>query len=104
MVLCYSSLSWVVVLALWLQPEDNGTSPADETTMFKVMLSTKEEVLHFPGAGQAFDQALDTGGVVGVCGGVWVVAMEWRVSGGDPQLFRFICFYSSLYSRVFPRS
>ena len=39
-----------------------------------------------------------------ICGDVWAVAMEWRVSGGDPQVFRFICFYSSLYSRVFPRS
>ena len=39
-----------------------------------------------------------------VCGGVWAVAMEWRVSGSDPQVFRYICFYTSLYSRVFPRS
>ena len=39
-----------------------------------------------------------------VCGDVWAVATGWRVSGGDPQMFRFICFYSSLYSRVFPRS
>ena len=39
-----------------------------------------------------------------VCGGVWAVATGWRVSGGDLQMFRFICFYSSLYSRVFPRS
>ena len=39
-----------------------------------------------------------------VCGGVWAVAMEWRVSGGDPQVFCFLCFYSSLYSRVFSRS
>ena len=39
-----------------------------------------------------------------ICGSVWAVAMGWRVSGGDPQVFRFICFYGSLYSRVFPRS
>ena len=39
-----------------------------------------------------------------VCGDVWAVATEWRVRGGDPQMFHFICFYSSLYSRVFPRS
>ena len=39
-----------------------------------------------------------------VCGGAWVVAMEWRESAGDPQVFRFIGFYGSLYSRVFPRS
>ena len=39
-----------------------------------------------------------------VRGGVWAVATGWRVSSGDPQMFRFICFYSSLYSRVFPRS
>ena len=29
-----------------------------------------------------------------VCGGVSVVAMEWPVSGSDPQVFRFICFYT----------
>ena len=29
-----------------------------------------------------------------VGGSVWAVAMKWRVSGGDPQVFRFICFYS----------
>ena len=39
-----------------------------------------------------------------VCGGVWAVAMEWGVRGGDPQVFRFLCFYSLLYSRMFPRS
>ena len=39
-----------------------------------------------------------------ICGSVWAVTMGWRVSGGDPQVFRFICFYSSLCSRVFPRS
>ena len=38
-----------------------------------------------------------------ICRDMWAVAMEWPVSGGDPQVFRFICFYSSLYSRVFPR-
>ena len=30
---------------------------------------------------------------IGYAGGVWVVATEWRVSSGDPHMFRFLCFY-----------